>query len=80
MIDERELLALIEGVLEPVDVVQIDMIDDDVINAVEEVVDEWVIVVIEDTLANIDDVTVDDEDGTTVIVDVSDASIEIVDV
>ncbi len=63
-----------------VDVTHTETIRDDVIEAVEEVVEDWIFVVIEDTLANIDDVTVDDEDGTTEIVDVSDASIEIVDV
>jgi hypothetical protein len=74
------VLALIEGGLEVVDVTHTETIRDDVIEAVEEVVEDWIFVVIEDTLANIDDVTVDDEDGTTEIVDVSDASIEIVDV
>ena len=40
MINERELLALIEGVLEPVDVTHTETIGDAVIEAVGRVVDE----------------------------------------
>jgi hypothetical protein len=42
VIDEREVLALIEGGLEPVDVTHTETIGDDVIDAEGEVVDEWV--------------------------------------
>ncbi len=78
MIDEREMLALIEWVLEVVDVTHTEMIGDAVIDAVGKVVDEWVLVIVGDTLDNTENVTADDEDGTLVSVDVTDASIETV--
>jgi hypothetical protein len=76
--DERELLALIEGESTPLALVQNDTVGDVVIEAVSEMLDEWVLVIKEDTLAVTDNDATDDKDGTTVIVDVSDASIETV--
>ena len=78
VIDESELLALIEGVLRPVELVLKEIIGDDVIESVVNVVDERVFDIKELTLGITDDDTADDKDGTTVIVDVIDASIETV--
>ena len=78
MIDERELLALTDGVLTPLALAQNDEIGDNVIEAVGKVVDEWVFDMKGLTLPFTDDETVDDRDWTTVVVDVIDASIETV--
>ena len=78
VIDEREVLALTEGIVTPLALVHSEANGDAVIEAVSKVLDEWVFVVRGDTLAITDRVTADDKDGTTVIVDVNDASIETV--
>lgn len=80
MIDVRELLALIERESTPLALAQIETVGDDVMEAVSEMLDEWVLVIKDDALAVTDSDVPDDKDGTTVIVDVIDASIEIVDV
>jgi hypothetical protein len=80
VIDVEKLLALIENESTPLALVQIDTVGDDDMEAVSEMLDEWVLVIKEDTLAVTDSDATDDKDGTTVIVDVSDASIEIVDI
>ena len=78
VIDEREVLALTEGIVTPLALVHSEANGDAVIEAVSKVLDEWVFVVRGDTLAITDRVAADDKDGTTVIVDVNDASIETV--
>jgi hypothetical protein len=70
------LLGLIEIVLIPVELAHTLTIGDDVTDAVDTMVDEWVLVIIGDSLANTVTVTVDDKEGTTVNVAVIDASIE----
>ncbi len=76
MIDEREVLELIEGLLRPDALELMESKGDDVIETVGKVVDEWVFVVIKDSLVSTENDTAGETDESAVMIDVSDASIE----